>query len=353
MQEDFETLTEENAASLNRLARTASGRAAQLLSTESALRQESTYIHDRLNRLSKMQRQYTSGEESDEKGRTLALARSCFEGAGPGGDLRRYLPPPPYGLFMQLMLGTAANVQSLNQNERLQLREEYYLYRDRTTIQFTVYPALLLWLSAPEKGVPTTLLAFLLSAYFAWLLYFFTALALRENLLRVNGSGVRAWWIKQHYLSMLLNLVMLTTQPGLLEAGRRGSASPLAEFVVRLLGFSVLQGLIMFLQNKYQRKRLYTRIALGKASTMDIVGSQPSSLRGQLTILYPVLFTLQSLQLCIGLSALASSMASADLSKVEWQAVVAGAIFVLLGAGNAFTTVTTFVDKQRAGRKLR
>lgn len=31
--------------------------------------------------------------------------------------------------------------------------------------------------------------------YFAWLSYFYLALALRENVLLVNGSNIKGWWV--------------------------------------------------------------------------------------------------------------------------------------------------------------
>lgn len=46
----------------------------------------------------------------------------------------------------------------------------------------------------------------------------------------------------------------------------------------------------MLLQNRYQRRRLYTRIALGKSNAMDVVGGESAGGQGQLYILYPFLF---------------------------------------------------------------
>ena len=47
---------------------------------------------------------------------------------------------------------------------------------------------------------------------------------------------------------------------------------------------------------RYQRRRMYTRIALGKSSAMDVVGGEASSSAGQLLLLYPAVFALQALQ---------------------------------------------------------
>lgn len=41
---------------------------------------------------------------------------------------------------------------------------------------------------------------------------------------------------------------------------------------------------------------MYTRIALGKSSAMDVVGGESSGSTGQLLLLYPMLFALQALQ---------------------------------------------------------
>jgi hypothetical protein len=41
---------------------------------------------------------------------------------------------------------------------------------------------------------------------------------------------------------------------------------------------------------------MYTRIALGKSSAMDVVGGESSGSAGQLLLLYPMLFALQGLQ---------------------------------------------------------
>ena len=48
--------------------------------------------------------------------------------------------------------------------------------------------------------------------------------------------------------------------------------------------------------DRYQRTRLYTRIALGKAMAMDVVSGESSGNFGQLLLLYPLLFWLQGLQ---------------------------------------------------------
>ena len=51
---------------------------------------------------------------------------------------------------------------------------------------------------------------------------------------------------------------------------------------------------------RYQQKRMYARIALGKASSIDIIGGETSGMPGQLLALLPFLFLLQAWQLFMG-----------------------------------------------------
>jgi hypothetical protein len=66
------------------------------------------------------------------------------------------------------------------------------------------------------------------------------------------------------------------------------------------LQWCVCQGVCFVLQNRYQRRRMYTRIALGKNSNMDVVAGESSGANGQLLSLLPFLFGLQALQMYVG-----------------------------------------------------
>jgi len=61
-------------------------------------------------------------------------------------------------------------------------------------------------------------------------------------------------------------------------------------FCQRFMFWSVFQAFVMLCQNHYQRRRMYTRIALGKNSAMDVVAGESSGSSGQLLLLYPMLF---------------------------------------------------------------
>lgn len=121
------------------------------------------------------------------------------------------------------------------------------------------------------------------------------------------------------------------------------------------------QGLVMLLYNRFQRRRMYTRIALGKASPMEVVGGESSGTSGQLKLLYPLLFFLQAYQVHVGASLVLlhrEIMLSARgwLRAAEDQTAVVngrgsfflGTIFVVLGLGNLYNTFITLVQKRRA-----
>ena len=56
----------------------------------------------------------------------------------------------------------------------------------------------------------------------------------------------------------------------------------------------------MMMQNRYQRRRMYTRIAMGKNRAMDVVSGESSGVAGQVLIIYPMLLALQASQFFIG-----------------------------------------------------
>ena len=102
----------------------------------------------------------------------------------------------------------------------------------------------------------------------------------------------------------------------------------------------------MMVQNRYQRRRMYTRIALGKNRAMDVVSGESSGGTGQLLFLYPLLFALQILQCWIGaLSALLMHLFC--ISHEKWRTSNEIGIWMgLLFLGNVGV-----LSRSRQGRK--
>lgn len=148
----------------------------------------------------------------------LAIAQSFIDGSsGPGGDLRVIAQSQmsqsgsrgPH-TFLQYMLGSEFHCVQPSSESRLRLKEEYYRFRDRSTILFMLFPACI---QLVKRVYPATsqVYSVLFQLHEAWLLYFYMALALRENVLVANGSNIRRWWIRHHYFAIALVLVQLTS----------------------------------------------------------------------------------------------------------------------------------------------
>ena len=344
----------DRAAELERKAHVISGRVAQLDSNMKSLRLELDALNEALGEMEDVAEDGSIGHDARA---SLYGARRVIQGAGPGGDLYGYMTPREArrSRFLKLFVGGAVELSSVRQEARLRLKEEYYRFRDRNTLVYVFAPlALLLGYSerVRPRALDDTQIGYLrafypiaLQLYWVWLLYFYTALALRENILRVNGSTIRPWWIKHHYYSAAMSLCVLTMQLD----------SPACEaFTSRFLLFTTLQGVVMLVQNRYQRFRMYTRVAMGKASPMDVASGELSG--GQLKLLYPLLFGLQAMQLSVGTSVLwvvwTTYRIQSHLMR-EWQASVAGVLFSFMAIGNFTATVNTLRSKRTFARKKR
>ncbi|GMN56829.1 hypothetical protein TIFTF001_025939 [Ficus carica] len=235
------------------------------------------------------------------------------------------------------------NVRAARKDIQLKVKEEYNSYRDRTTLLFLLFPSILLILrSWIWNGC---LPAFPVQLYQAWLLFLYTGLALRENILRANGSDIRPWWIYHHYCAMVMALVSLTW-----EIKGEPNCSHKQRGVQLFLQWALMQGISMLLQNRYQRQRLYTRIALGKAKRMDVVWGETAGVYGQLWVLYPILFILQGFEAYIGLLLLRTALGGV---VSEWQVPFCGLLLVVMAVGNFVNTVQTLVAKSRFKAKMK
>ncbi|XP_011004383.1 PREDICTED: transmembrane protein 120 homolog isoform X1 [Populus euphratica] len=258
------------------------------------------------------------------------------------GDASAFLPSKPQGRFLKMFLGPI-NVRASRKDVRLKVKEEYNSYRDRTALLFLLFPSVLLCLrSWVWNGCLPT---FPVQLYQAWLLFLYTGLALRENILRANGSDIRPWWIYHHYCAMIMALVSLTWdikgQPNCAQK-QRG--------VQLFLQWAMMQGVAMLLQNRYQRQRLYTRIALGKAKRMDVVWGETAGVDGQLWLLYPILFILQGFEAYVGLQLLRTAFKGV---ASEWQVIFCGILLVFMAVGNFLNTVQTLMAKSRFKAKMK
>ncbi|KAL5200147.1 hypothetical protein ABZP36_021350 [Zizania latifolia] len=257
-------------------------------------------------------------------------------------DVDAFLPSKKRGKFLNTFLGPV-NVRVARKEDKLKVKDEYNNYRDRTAYMFLLFPSTLLMLRwwIWDGCLP----ALAVQMYQAWLLFLYTSFALRENVLIVNGSDIRPWWIYHHYLAMLMALVSLTW-----EIKGQPDCSSNQRAVQLFLRWAIMQGIAMHLQNRYQRQRLRTRIALGKAKRMDVVAGETAGVEGQLLLLYPVLFTLQVFEAYVGVLLLQTALHGL---ASEWQVVVCGILLVVMAVGNFVNTMETLMLKLRFKAKMK
>lgn len=300
---------------------------------EEVLRRRAAALEEELARI----RKAASHAENDKVEEDLDRATCLIS----DGDIAALLPNKAHGTFLKMFLGPV-NLRA-RKEVQLKVKEEYNSYRDRTALLFLGFPTILLFLrswlwNGCFPALPVQL-------YQAWLLFLYTTLALRENILRVNGSDIRPWWISHHYCAMLMALISLTW-----EIKGQPDCACKQRGVELFLCWAIMQGFAMMLQNRYQRQRLYTRIALGKAKRMDVVWGETAGVEGQLLLLCPLLFLLQGFEGYVGFLLLRTAHTGII---PEWQVVVCGILLIAMAIGNFANTVDTLMTKSRFKAKMK
>ncbi|PPS08353.1 hypothetical protein GOBAR_AA12292 [Gossypium barbadense] len=216
------------------------------------------------------------------------------------GDAAGFLPANAQGWYLRMFLGPIS-VRASRKEIQLKAKEEYNSYRDRTALMFILFPLILLILRSWiwEGCLP----AFPVQLYEAWLLFLNTGLALRENILRANGSDIRPWWIYHHYFAMATALVSLTWEiKGQPNCGQKQSNS------------------------------------------MNVARRETTGVDCQLWVLCPILFVMQGFEAYVGLLLLKTAFARV---VTEWQIIFCGIILVILAVGNFINTAQTLMAKSR------
>ena len=282
----------------------------------------------------------------------------------------RCLMPPQRDRMLSLYLGKMTPREVLPER-RYEMKASYQAFFDHAAAIFIAWPLALLaarrvvaewrvgW--SPEVvNAVSAAYSCVAILYGGWLLYFYTALAIRESVLRANGSNIRGWWIAHHYISIAMTLVSLMWPEGHMlpfsrdvPDGASDAPDVVADVVVtQIMHFVVAQGIVMMLQNRYQRSRLYTRIALGKAGSMDVVG-EGANFSGQLKLLIPLLFALQAWQFRLSYVQLDAARRAFVEGHREWQLAAGGFIFFILAVGNFRATLLTVLIKAKFVRRKR
>eukprot|EP01118_Nematostelium_gracile_P001233 TRINITY_DN11287_c0_g1_i1.p1 TRINITY_DN11287_c0_g1~~TRINITY_DN11287_c0_g1_i1.p1 ORF type:complete len:296 (-),score=62.42 TRINITY_DN11287_c0_g1_i1:9-857(-) len=191
-------------------------------------------------------------------------------------NFQNLLSPRTGSLFVRLFLGKV-NVKHYREGERRALKEEYQKFKRKTDFLFLAFTVVQYFDFKPLETLFQT-----------WLLYYYTTLALRENILKVNGSNINQWWIVQHYLSIGVSLTVLTWTP---------NSPHYHQYQELFFYLCSVQSIVQILQTQYQSSKLYKMIAMGKADTMDVTGDHTDlGMTAYVSFLLPFLLGIQGLQ---------------------------------------------------------
>ncbi|XP_056099142.1 transmembrane protein 120A-like isoform X2 [Rhinichthys klamathensis goyatoka] len=203
--------------------------------------------------------------------------------------------PKKNGLYLSLVLGSV-NVNLPSKEAKAEYKDEYE--------RFKLYVTVILFL-----------LTFICRFFISY---------------RIKG-----WWVFHHYISTFLSGVMLTWPDG----------ETYQSFRNQFLAYCLYQSFVQCLQYYYQSGCLYRLKALGERHNLDLTveGFQSWMWRG-LTFLLPFLFLGHFWQLWNSISLF--RMVQLPECK-EWQASMCGFCFLVLFAGNFFTTLAVVRHKRQ------
>lgn len=249
-------------------------------------------------------------------------------------DLKRRLSsvsaliPASGGFFVELFLG-GINVRFVRKTERMAFKKEYEILKQRLAPFFVALCVACLvfeenrWLHMLLQLASTT---------------YYVALAIRENILRVNGSNIKTWWIIHHYLTMMQGVLLLTWP----------NNASYAKFRTGFHYYGLYNAVLQIFQTRYQIARLYTLRSLGMAGEMDVANSDSTQIHWSesMKLLLPLILFGQMLQLFQALCLFRIY----SKSRHELQILFLGILFLANFVGNSTTTAIVLAEKRRSGR---
>jgi len=205
------------------------------------------------------------------------------------------------------------------------MKKEYEKFKGRTNFILILFSLILLLF--PETKILSV-------AFQVWSLYYYVTLALREHILKVNGSNIKPWWIWHHYVSILVAISWLTWS---FSSSFRNDVRPMFYFLM------IWQGFVQCLMHRYQQYRLYEMVAIGKAKKIDVTGEllAPQYVPS-LFVLLPFILSMQGFILYVAYGSIKIWL---NHSNAEWQIVASGTLLAVLACGNLYTTVFTYWQK--------
>jgi len=240
--------------------------------------------------------------------------------------------------FLRYILGHVS-VRVWNESDKKQLKSEYNKFKQVATTWMIIFPLMQLifgfsWIVHQWHQVFT--------------MYYYFSLAIRENVLKLNGSRIKRWWIVHHYLSIATSFLSLLLL--------RSAYNDYEGYFTYTTFLALWIAAVMWVQNQYQEARHYARIAMGKASIFDGTTSEtlveaPSQSSTWYYILVPLLYMTYIFEVILAgycfLEFLTHYSQQVEFRIFELECLMLGVLWLLIAFGNVTTTSRTIHSKQK------
>lgn len=231
--------------------------------------------------------------------------------------------PHKNGIYLSIILGQV-NVSLLNKADKYEYKHDYE--RFKVIVSYITLTLSLVMLVMRGYRWVDAVLHFL----FVW---YYCTLTIRENILIVNGSRIKGWWVTHHFISTVCAGITLIWPDGYTYQAFRTQGTI----------FSLYLSCMYVLQFFYQRGSLYRLRALGQGHEMDLTveGFMSWMWRG-LAFLLPFLFVGYFFQMY---NAYTLYKLIYHPQCKEWQVYALSLIHFVLSVGNITTSLKVVKQK--------
>merc|ERR550534_1270803 len=240
--------------------------------------------------------------------------------------------------FLRYILGHVS-VRVWNESDKKQLKSEYNKFKQFGTSWMIIFPLVHLvigfsWIVHQWQQLFT--------------IYYYFSLAIRENVLKLNGSRIKRWWIVHHYLTIATSFLSLLLL--------RSAYDDYEGYFTYTMFLSLWLAAVMWVQNQYQEARHYARVAMGKAtifdgSTSETLVEAPSQSSTWYYILIPLLYVTYVFEVILAgycfIEFLTHYSQQAHFRMFELECLMLGILWLLIAFGNVTTTSRTIQSKHR------
>jgi len=240
--------------------------------------------------------------------------------------------------FLRYILGHVS-VRVWNESDKKQLKSEYNKFKQFSTMWMIIFPLLQLiigfsWIVHQFQQV--------------FAIYYYFSLAIRENVLKLNGSRIKRWWIVHHYLTIATSFLSLLLL--------RSAYDDYEGYFTYTTFLALWIGAVMWVQNQYQEARHYARVAMGKASIFDGTTSEtlveaPSQSSTWYYILIPLLYITYVFEVILAgycfVEFLTHYSQQISFRIFELECLMLGILWLLIAFGNVTTVSRAIHSKQK------